>query len=84
MLRIFQLDKKILHIGLGIEDEVIEVLRLEHSFAWCWNWDASGRNTWKVLKCGARRRIEKISWTDHVRNEKYYLESMSRGISHMK
>ena len=30
------------------------------------------------------RRMEKISWTDHVRNEKGYLESMSRGISYMK
>ena len=29
------------------------------------------------------RRMEKISWTDHVRNE-CYLESMSRGISYMK
>jgi hypothetical protein len=30
------------------------------------------------------RRMEKISWTDHVRNEKYYGESRSRGISYMK
>jgi hypothetical protein len=30
------------------------------------------------------RRIEKISWTDHVRNEEVYLESRSRGISYMK
>jgi hypothetical protein len=27
--------------------------------------------------------MEKISWTDHVRNEDY-LESRSRGISYMK
>jgi hypothetical protein len=27
------------------------------------------RNNWKVLKCGAGGRKEKISWTDHVRNE---------------
>jgi hypothetical protein len=27
------------------------------------------------------RRMEKISWTDHVRNEE---ESVSRGISYMK
>jgi len=32
--------------------------------------------------CG--RRMEKISWTDHVRNEEVFLESMSRGISYMK
>ena len=31
------------------------------------------------------RRMEKISWTDHVRNEEVFnLESMSRGISYMK
>jgi len=29
------------------------------------------------------RRMEKISWTDHMRNEKV-LESRSRGISYMK
>ena len=29
------------------------------------------------------RRMEKISWTDHVRNEEVS-ESMSRGISYMK
>jgi hypothetical protein len=29
------------------------------------------------------RRMEKISWTDHVRNEEV-LQSMSRGISYMK
>jgi len=28
--------------------------------------------------------MEKISWTDHVRNEEYCFESMSRGISYMK
>jgi hypothetical protein len=30
------------HIGLEIEEEASEVLRLEHSFIWCWNLDASG------------------------------------------
>jgi hypothetical protein len=29
-------------------------------------------------------RMGKISWTNHVRNEMYYLESSSRGISYMK
>jgi len=28
--------------------------------------------------------MEKISWTDHVRNEDVYLESRSRGIPCMK
>jgi hypothetical protein len=30
------------------------------------------------------RRMEKISWTDYVRNEEYYLKSRSRGIFYMK
>jgi hypothetical protein len=30
------------------------------------------------------RRMEKISWTDHVRNEDVLPESRSRGISYMK
>jgi len=30
------------------------------------------------------RRMEKIGWTDHVRNEDILLESRSRGISYMK
>jgi len=30
------------------------------------------------------RRMEKISWTDRVKNEEVLLESMSRGISCMK
>ena len=29
------------HTGLGIEEETSEVLRLEHSFIWCRNLDAS-------------------------------------------
>ena len=29
-------------IIMGIEEEASEVLRLEHSFIWCWNLDASG------------------------------------------
>jgi hypothetical protein len=30
------------------------------------------------------RRMEKISWTDHVKNEKYCLDLRSREISYMK
>ena len=30
------------------------------------------------------RRMEKIIWIDHVRNEDILLESRSRGISYMK
>jgi hypothetical protein len=28
------------------------------------------------------RRLKKISWTDLLRNEKYYIESRRRGISY--
>ena len=31
------------------------------------------RNTWKVFEMGCWRRLEKISWTDHVRNEEVLL-----------
>ena len=30
------------------------------------------------------RRMEKISWSDHVRNEEVRLESRSKGVSCMK
>jgi len=30
------------------------------------------------------RRMEKISWTDHVKKEVLLIESMSRGISYTK
>ena len=41
------------------------------------------RSTWKVLKCGAWRRTEKISWTDHVRNEEVLLgANEQRNILH--
>jgi len=36
-----------------------------------------------IIEMWCCRRMEKISWTDHVRNEEV-LESMSRGISYMK
>jgi len=29
-------------IGLEIEEETSKMLRLEHSFIWCWNLDVSG------------------------------------------
>ena len=48
-----------------------------------WNWlQTSVRNTWKVWKYGARR-MEKISWTDHVRNEEVLLTvNEQRNILH--
>jgi hypothetical protein len=40
------------------------------------------RNTWKILKCDAGR-IEKISWTDRVRNEEVLCRvKEERNITH--
>ena len=33
-----------LKIGLKFKEEVGEMLRLEHSFVWCWNFDTSERS----------------------------------------
>jgi len=53
-----------------------------------------GAETWTLRKVDQKylesfeiwcwRRMEKISWTDHVRRKKYCLESRSRRISYMK
>jgi len=41
------------------------------------------RNTWKVFEMGCWRRLEKISWTDHVRNEEVLLRvNEQRNILH--
>jgi len=55
------------HIGLKFEEETGKMLHLEHGFAWCWNLDASGSRS--EIPGKFWRRMEKISWTDHVRNE---------------
>ena len=71
-------------------------LKLRNKLVKCYIWDIAlyGAGTWTLravdqkhlesfeMWCG--RRMEKISWTDHVRNKKYYLESRSRRISYMK
>jgi hypothetical protein len=31
-------------------------------------------NTWKDLRSGAENRMEKMSWTDGVKNEEYYIQ----------
>ena len=56
-----------------------------------WNTALYGAETWTLRAADQKhlgsfemwcwRRMEKISWTDHVSNE---IESMSRGISYMK
>ena len=71
-------------------------LHLRKKLAKCYVWSMAlyGAETWTLraadqtymesFEMWCWRRMEKISWTDHVRNEKCYLESMSRGISYMK
>ena len=61
----------------------------------CYIWSMAlyGAETWTLRAADQKylesfemwcwRRMEKISWTDHVRNT-CYLQSMSRGISYMK
>ena len=58
------------------------MLSLEHGSAWCWNLDAPGNRSetpgefWNVV-------MEKISWTDHVRNEEVLLRvNEQRNILH--
>ena len=70
-------------------------LKLRKKRAKCYIWSIAlyGAETWTLRSVDQKqlgnsgmwcwRRMEKISWTDHVRNEEV-LESMSRGISYMK
>ena len=58
-----------------------------------WSIDLCGAETWTIRAIDHKhlesfemccwRSMEKISWTDFMRNEEV-LESMSRGISYMK
>jgi len=71
-------------------------LELRKKLVKCYIWGIAlyGAETWSLravdqkhlesFEMWRRRRMEKISWTDHVRNEMYYLELRSRGISYMK
>ena len=59
-----------------------------------WNMALYGAETWTLLAADQKylesfemwcwRRMEKISWTDHVKKEVLLIESMSRGISYTK
>jgi len=49
-----------------------------------WTLRATDQKYLESFEMWCWRRMEKISWTDHVRNEEEYLESMSRGISYTK
>ena len=77
------------HIGLGIEEESSEVLHLEHSFIWCWNWDASGSRLeppgkfWNVVleKDGEDqldRSCEKWSYYLRVTDQRNILHEISK------
>jgi hypothetical protein len=56
------------------------------NLAWC------GAETWTLRKVDQKylgsfemwywRKMERISWTDHVRNERNITESRRKGISH--
>jgi len=51
------------------------MLHLEHGFVWCWNLDARAADEkyLESFEMWCWRRMEKISWTDHVRNEEVLL-----------
>ena len=68
--------------GLKFKDEACDVLRLEHTFVWRWNMDTSESRSeipgkiWNVV-------MEKISWTDHARNEEVlHRVNEERNIKH--
>ena len=72
-------------------------LNLRKTLLKCYIWSMAlyGAEIWTIRAADQKylesfemwcwRRMEKISWTDHVRNEEVLRrESMSRGISYMK
>jgi hypothetical protein len=50
------------------------VQHLEHSFVWCWNLDTSESRSETPAKF-LNVVLEKISWTDRVRNEEVFTKS---------
>ena len=59
------------HNGLKFEEETSKMLHWEHGFVWCQNLDASAADHkyLESFEMWCWRRMEKISWTDHVRNK---------------
>ena len=49
-----------------------------------WTLRAADRKYLESFEMWCWRRMEKISWTDHVRNEEVLLRVRDRGISYMK
>jgi len=71
-------------------------LELRKKLVKCYIWNIAlyGAENWTLRTADQKhlesfemwcwRRMEKISWTDHVRNEEVLFESRSKGISYMK
>jgi hypothetical protein len=73
-------------------------LELKKKLVKCYMWSIAlykyGAETWMLRAVNQKhlesfemwcwKRMEKISWTDHVRNKDLLLRSRSRGISYMK
>lgn len=54
------------HIRLQFKKKTGEILHLEHTFVRCWYLDTSDLES---IETWCWRRIEKVSWTDRVKNE---------------
>jgi hypothetical protein len=71
-------------------------LNLRKKLVKCYIWSIAfyGAETWTLRNVDQQylesfemwcwRRMEKISWTDRMRNEEYYTESRRRGISYIR
>jgi hypothetical protein len=70
--------------GPKFKEETSEVLHLEHMVLKRGHFGKQIRNTWKILKFWCWRRMEKISWTDRVRNHKVlHTVKENRNIIHI-
>ena len=73
------------HIGLGIEEEASEVLHLEQALygAETWTLGAVDQKLLESFEMWCQRRMEKISWINHVGNEEVLLRvTEQRNIPH--
>ena len=72
-------------IGLKFEEETNKMLHLEHGFvcAETWTLRAADQKYLESFEMWCWRRMEKISWSDHVRNEEVLLRvNEQRNILH--
>ena len=73
------------HIGLKFEEETSKMLHLEHGFygAETWTLRAADQKCLESFEMWCWKRMEKISWADHVRNEEVLLRvNEQRNILH--